>query len=60
MTKYVTADDEAYRLLKPLQVRPFEDAKVKHERVSRNGERFSIAWEATLEFCRWHNHPWER
>jgi len=52
-------DDEAFRLLKPMLTQLFKDAKVKHERVSSRGERYSILWEATIEFCRWHNRPWE-
>ena len=52
-------DEKAFRLLKPLLEKLFKDAKVKHERVSSKGERYSIAWEATIEFCRWHNYPWE-
>jgi len=39
--------------------RLFKDAKVGYERVSSGGERYSILWEAVIEFCRWHNHPWE-
>lgn len=52
-------DEEAFRLLKALLVKLFKDAKVKHERVSSDGEGYSIAREATIEFCRWHNDPWE-
>lgn len=52
-------DEEAFRLLKPLMVRLFRDAKVKYERVSSKGERYSILWEATIEFCRWNLYPWE-
>ena len=51
--------DEALRLLKPMLTRLFKDAKVEYERVSSRGERYSILWEATIEFCRWHNYPWE-
>lgn len=52
-------NEEALRLLKPMLTRLFQDAKVKHERVSSRGERYSILWEATIEFCRWYNYPWE-
>ena len=52
-------DEEAFRLLTPMLTRLFKDAKVKHERVSSRGERYSIVWEAVIEFCRWHNYPWE-
>ena len=51
--------EEALRLLKPMLTRLFKDAKVKYERVSSRGERYSILWEATIESCRWHNYPWE-
>ncbi len=52
-------EEEALRLLKPMLTRLFKDAKVRYERVSSRGERYSILWEATIEFCRWHNYPWE-
>ena len=52
-------DEEAFRLLKPFIVRLFRDAKVTYERVSSKGERYSILWEATIEFCRWDLYPWE-
>jgi hypothetical protein len=52
-------DEEALRLLKPMLTQLFKDAKVKHEQASSRGERYSILWEATIEFCRWHNYPWE-
>ncbi len=52
-------DEEALRLMKPMLTQLFKDAKVKYERVSSRGEQYSILWEATIEFCRWHNHPWE-
>ena len=53
-------DEEASRLLQPMLTRLFKDAKVKYKRVSSRGERYSILWEATIEFCRWHNYPWEK
>jgi hypothetical protein len=52
-------DEAAFRLLTPMLTRLFKDAKVKPERVSSRGEQYSIAWEATIEFCRWYNYPWE-
>ena len=52
-------DDEAFRLLKQLLVKVFTDAKVKQERVSSRGGKYSILWEATIEFCRWYKHPWQ-
>lgn len=52
-------DEEALRVLKPMLTRLFRDAKVKYERVSSRGQRYSILWEATIKFCRWHNYAWE-
>lgn len=52
-------DEEALHLLTPMLTRLFKDAKVKYERVSSRGERYSILWEATIEFCRWYNYSWE-
>ena len=52
-------DEEALHLLTPMLTRLFKDAGVKYERVSSKGERYSILWEATIEFCRWYNYPWE-
>jgi len=52
-------DEETFRLLKPMLTRLFQDAKVKHERVSSRGARYSIVREAVIEFCRWHNYPWD-
>ena len=52
-------EEEVLRLLKPMLTRLFKDAKVGYERVSSGGERYSILWEAVIEFCRWHNYPWE-
>ena len=52
-------EDEALQLLTPMLIRLFKDAGVKYERVSSKGERYSILWEATIEFCRWYNYQWE-
>ena len=52
-------DEETLRLLEPMLSELFKDAKVKHRRSSSRGERYSILWEAVIEFCRWHNYPWE-
>ena len=41
-------DEEALRLLKPTLTRLFKDAKVKYERVSSRGERYSILWSGWL------------
>lgn len=49
-------DEEANTLLKPMLTQLFEDAGAPYERVNRQGERYSIIREATMEFCRWYNH----
>lgn len=52
-------DEGAYRLLKPMLVRLFKDAGVKHGRVSSRGQRYSIIEDAVIEFFRWYDYPWE-
>ena len=52
-------EEEVFRLLQPMLVQLFKDARVKYERVSSRGEEYSILWEATIEFCRWYKHPWQ-
>ncbi|MEW6029299.1 MAG: hypothetical protein ACOYZ8_03845 [Chloroflexota bacterium] len=37
----------------------FKDAGVKHERVSKRGEHYSIADEAYNEFASWFDYPWD-
>ena len=37
----------------------FKDAKVKHKRDSSRGKSYSIIEDATEEFIRWDNMPWE-
>jgi hypothetical protein len=39
--------------------RTFKDAGVTYERVSRRGERYSIADEIYNEFSSWYNYPWD-
>lgn len=55
-----TADpDEIKGLLHDLVDRLFMDAGVEYERVSKRGERYSIAYEAYNEFARWFDYPWD-
>ncbi len=42
-----------------LVARLFQDAKVKHQRESSRGVRYSIAEEAIVEFIHWYDMPWE-
>jgi hypothetical protein len=37
----------------------FNDAGVKYERVSKRGERYSIADEVYNEFSGWYDYPWD-
>ena len=37
----------------------FKDAGVKYQRVSKGGERYSIADEIYNEFSSWYNYPWD-
>ena len=39
--------------------RLFKDADVKYERVSKRGERYSIADEIYNEFSGWYDYPWD-
>jgi len=39
--------------------RLFKDAGVKYERVSKGGERYSIADEIYNEFSSWYDYPWD-
>ena len=39
--------------------RLFKDARVKYERVSKRGERYSIADEIYNEFSSWYDYPWD-
>jgi hypothetical protein len=39
--------------------RLFKDAGVKYQRVSKGGERYSIADETYNEFSSWYDYPWE-
>ena len=37
----------------------FKDAGVEYERVSKRGERYSIADEIYNEFSGWYDYPWD-
>ncbi|HSL28322.1 MAG TPA: hypothetical protein VK900_03900 [Anaerolineales bacterium] len=39
--------------------RLFMDAGVDYERISKRGERYSIADQAYDEFTRWFDYPWD-
>ena len=39
--------------------RLFKDAGVEYERVSKRGERYSIADETYNEFSGWYDYPWD-
>ena len=55
-----TADpDEIKRLIHDLVERLFMDAGVESERISKRGERYSIAYEAYNEFARWFDYAWD-
>lgn len=46
-------------LIHDLVDRLFMDAGVDYERISKRGERYSIADQAYNEFARWFDYPWE-
>ena len=55
-----TADpDQIKGLIHDLVGRLFMDAGVDYERISRPGERYSIADQAYFEFARWFDYPWD-
>lgn len=39
--------------------RLFQDAGATFDRVSKGGEKYSIADEAYNEYCSWYDYPWE-
>ena len=51
--------DDIQGLIHDLVERLFMDAGVEYERVSKRGERYSIAYEAYNEFARWFDYPWD-
>jgi hypothetical protein len=55
-----TSDIEAIKeLIHDVVDRLFKDAGVKYERVSKRGERYSIADETYNEFSSWYDYPWD-
>ena len=55
-----TSDEEEIKeLIHDVVDRLFMDAGVEYERISRRGDRYSIADEAYREFASWFDYPWE-
>jgi len=53
-------DPEAIKeLIHDVVDRLFKDAGVEYERVSKRGERYSIADEIYNEFSSWYDYPWD-
>lgn len=50
---------EVKDLIHDAVVRLFNDAKVRFERTSARGERYSLAEDAYAEFIHWYDMPWE-
>ncbi len=58
--KLISALDECdQKGVLPIVESLFKDAHVEYERVSRSGQRYSVAVEAAEDFLRWFNMPWE-
>ncbi|MBN1484335.1 MAG: hypothetical protein JXA37_06395 [Chloroflexia bacterium] len=51
--------DEAVDLLSDVLGSLFADAEVEYERVSSQGEGYSVARSAIYEFIHWYDMPWE-
>ena len=51
--------DQIKGLIHDLVDRLFMDAGIAYERVSKRGERYSIADQAYYEFARWFDYPWD-
>lgn len=51
--------EEIGELLNDVVDRLFMDAGVEYQRVSKRGDRYSIADEAYNEFARWFDYPWD-
>jgi hypothetical protein len=51
--------DEAPELLHDVVGQLFEDAGVEDERVSSQGDDYSVAESAIYEFIHWYDMPWE-
>jgi signal-transduction protein with cAMP-binding, CBS, and nucleotidyltransferase domain len=55
-----TSDPDSIKeLIHDVVDRLFKDAGVKYERVSKRGERYSIADEIYNEFSCWYDYPWD-
>ena len=50
---------EVEDLIHDAVVQLFKDAKVRFERTSARGNRYSIAEDAYAEFIHWYDMPWE-
>ena len=50
---------EVEDLIHDAVVQLFKDAKVRFERTSARGDRYSIAEDAYAEFIHWYDMPWE-
>ncbi len=50
---------EVEDLIHDAVVQLFKDAKVRFERTSARGDRYSIAEDAYAEFVHWYDMPWE-
>ena len=55
-----TSDPDSIKeLIHDVVDRLFKDAGVKYQRVSKGGERYSIADEIYNEFSSWYDYPWD-
>lgn len=55
-----TSDPDSIKeLIHDIVDKLFKDAGVKYERVSKRGERYSIANEIYNEFSSWYDYPWD-
>ena len=59
MASEIYDPSEASELLSEVLNHLFEDAGVTHERVSSQGDEYSIATSAIYEFIHWYDMPWE-
>ncbi len=55
----VSDPSEVEDLIHDAVVQLFKDAKVRFERTSARGDRYSIAQDAYTEFIHWFDMPWE-
>jgi hypothetical protein len=54
-----TDPSEVEELIHDAIVQLFKDAKLRYERTSARGVRYSLAEEAYTEFVHWYDMPWE-